>query len=318
MAVTLPLIESSVAAIVVVPRLRAVASPLAVMLAMPVFDELQVAVSVMSCVVPSENVPVAVNCCKVPSGIDGFVGVTAIEVTVAPVTVNVALAKMLPDAAVMVDDPAATPCASPGAPFTLIVATARLLELHCTEPVTFCVLPSLNVPMAANCCVVFCAIDGAAGVTDIDCRTALVTLTVTPDEMLPEVAVTVVDPSATPSAIPAAPFALMPTIEVLPDDHCTDDVITCELPSLNVPVAASCKVVPTGKEGFAGEIVSVVSAAAVIVTVVLPLTPEAVAVIVAEPNALDVAMPVPEIATAVGFEELQLAELVRSRVLWSL
>ena len=38
---------------------------------------------------PSEYVPVAVNCCVVPFGIDGFAGVTAIDTRVAGPTVKV-------------------------------------------------------------------------------------------------------------------------------------------------------------------------------------------------------------------------------------
>lgn len=149
-AVALPLTEAEAAVTVAVPRLRAVTSPLTVIEAMLVFEELHVTVPVMSCVVPSENVPVAVNCCNVPSGIDGDAGVTAIEFAVAFVTVRVALEKMLPTVAVMAELPAAMPIASPGAPFTLMPATATFPELHCTAPVMFWVLPSLKVPVAVN------------------------------------------------------------------------------------------------------------------------------------------------------------------------
>ncbi len=68
---------------------------------------------------------------------DGVVGVTAIEVKVALVTVRVVLEKTLPEAAVMMDVPAANPMARQGAPFTLMLATAGLPEVHCTEPVMF-------------------------------------------------------------------------------------------------------------------------------------------------------------------------------------
>jgi len=44
-----------------------------------VFDELQVTDGVMFCMLPSEYVPVAVNCSVVLPLIVGFVGVTAIE-----------------------------------------------------------------------------------------------------------------------------------------------------------------------------------------------------------------------------------------------
>jgi len=51
-----------VAVMVVVPTVTAVAKPLALTVATDVFDEVQVTDVVISWVVPSENVPVAVNC----------------------------------------------------------------------------------------------------------------------------------------------------------------------------------------------------------------------------------------------------------------
>ena len=273
-AVALPLTEPDAAVIVVVPRLRAVTRPLTVIEAMLVFEELHVTVPVMSCVVPSENVPVAVNCCNVPSGTEGDAGVTAIEVAVAFVTVTVALEKTPPEVAVMAVLPAATPKASPGAPFTLIPATARFPELHCTAPVMFCVLPSLKVPMAVNCVVVPCAIDIVKGVIAIDCTIALVAVTLALDEMLPEAAVTVAAPSAIAIASPDVEFALITTAEGLADVHCTEAVISFVLPSVNVPLAESCTVVPIGNDALAGVTRSAASAAALTVRVVLPVTPE--------------------------------------------
>ena len=57
-----PLTPPEVAVIVAFPDLRAVAAPLTVIEATVFGDVLQVTVLVMSWVVPSENVPVAVNC----------------------------------------------------------------------------------------------------------------------------------------------------------------------------------------------------------------------------------------------------------------
>ena len=273
-AVALPLTEPDAAVIVAVPRLRAVTRPLTVIEAMLVFEELHVTVPVMSCVVPSENVPVAVNCCNVPSGIDGDAGVTAIEFAVAFVTVRVALEKTLPELAVIAELPAAMPIARPGALFTLMPATARFPELHCTAPVMFCVLPSLKVPMAVNCVVVPCAIDVVKGVIAIDCTVALVVVTLALDEMLPEAAVIVEVPSAIAIASPNVEFALIATAEGLADVHCTEAVISLVLPSVKVPVAASCAVVPIGNDVLAGETIRAASAAAVTVRLVLPLTPE--------------------------------------------
>jgi hypothetical protein len=51
--------------------------------------ELQVTEPVRFCVELSENVPVAVNCSEVPFAIERLAAVTAIETSVADVTVSV-------------------------------------------------------------------------------------------------------------------------------------------------------------------------------------------------------------------------------------
>jgi len=182
--------------IVTVPRLAADASPLTVIDTTLFFDELQVTVFVMFCVVPSENVPVAVNCCTVPSGMDAFTGVTAIETKVALVTVKMALEEMLPELAVIVELPADNPIASPGTPFTLMLATERFPDVHCTDPVTFCVLPSVKVPIAVNCRVVLCAIDALAGETASETRAGAVTVRLAPPLTPEYAALMVAEPSA--------------------------------------------------------------------------------------------------------------------------
>ena len=87
----------------------------------PTFDELHVTEPVRFCVVPSVNVPVAVNCCVRPFATEGFVGDTAIDVTTAVVTVSVAVPFTLPDVAVIVVDPVLSVDARP---VDAIVATA--------------------------------------------------------------------------------------------------------------------------------------------------------------------------------------------------
>ncbi len=59
-----------------------VASPVLLIVATLVFDELQVTELVRSPVLPSVNVPVAMNCCVVPSGIERLLGVTLMEASV--------------------------------------------------------------------------------------------------------------------------------------------------------------------------------------------------------------------------------------------
>ncbi len=67
-------------------------------------------------------------------------GVTAIETSVAALTVNVVVAETLPDAAVIVSEPAATDAASPLEPAALLtVATVVFEELQTTTEVRFCV-----------------------------------------------------------------------------------------------------------------------------------------------------------------------------------
>jgi hypothetical protein len=78
-----------------------------------------------------------VYCCvPVPAAIEAVAGVTAIEdsVGVALVTVSAAVPEILPDVAVMVDEPAATPVARPALE---IVAAAVLLLDQVTVEVQF-------------------------------------------------------------------------------------------------------------------------------------------------------------------------------------
>ena len=65
--VVLPVIPLSVAEMLVLPALTAVASPALVMVATPVFEEAQVTEPVRFWVLPSEYVPVAVNCWVAPN-----------------------------------------------------------------------------------------------------------------------------------------------------------------------------------------------------------------------------------------------------------
>lgn len=87
--VVVPETSPNVAVIVGVPGVIAVAMPLGSTVVIELSDEFQVTCFVRSWVVLSENVPVAVNCCVVPAATLGLVGVTAIEVSRADVTVRV-------------------------------------------------------------------------------------------------------------------------------------------------------------------------------------------------------------------------------------
>jgi len=100
-----PWIVPEVAAIVVVPGARLVASPPLLTVAIVVADEVQVAVLVRFCVVPLLYVPVAVNCCFSPAGTDGDAGASVIVVNTRGVTVSVADPWIVPDVAVIVTVP---------------------------------------------------------------------------------------------------------------------------------------------------------------------------------------------------------------------
>jgi hypothetical protein len=77
--IVLPVMPLSVAEMVEVPRVAAVASPVVLIVATLVFDEAHVTEPVMFWVLLSEYVPVAVNCCVAPTWIVGVTGVTAMD-----------------------------------------------------------------------------------------------------------------------------------------------------------------------------------------------------------------------------------------------
>src|SRR5262252_8300279 len=102
------------------------------MVATLVCDEFQVTLAVMSCIVASVYVPVAANCCGMPSGTLGMAGVTAIETSAAAVTVRFVEPDTLPEVAVTAVLPTETLVASPEA-FTIATAGVPLTQV--TAPV---------------------------------------------------------------------------------------------------------------------------------------------------------------------------------------
>ena len=68
------LLPLSVAVMVVLPRATAVAKPLASIVATAGFEEVQVAVEVISRVLPSPKIPLAENCCVPVGRIEAFSG----------------------------------------------------------------------------------------------------------------------------------------------------------------------------------------------------------------------------------------------------
>jgi hypothetical protein len=137
-----------VAVIVVDPAPREVASPcepIALeMNATEPFEELHVTVDVRFCVVPSDNIPVAMNCSVMPMMMVGLDGVTVIATSTGAVTVSIAEFEVTPEkAAVIVVVPVARDVASPLVPAALLtVAICMFDDIQVAAAVRFCVVPS--------------------------------------------------------------------------------------------------------------------------------------------------------------------------------
>ena len=117
------------------PIASPVARPVALTLAEASVELAHVAVFVKFCVVPSLNVPVAVNWRLVPFAIEELLVLMLIVCRVAGVIASAKLLDVIPVwLAVMLLEPAPTPDASPAA---LTLAAAVLDELHVAEVVMF-------------------------------------------------------------------------------------------------------------------------------------------------------------------------------------
>ena len=81
---------------------------------------------------------------------DGLPGVTSIDTKVEFVTISVVEPLTLPDVAETVADPIVS---AEARPVVETVATAVFADAQAAEVVRFCVVPSVKVPVAVNCCV---------------------------------------------------------------------------------------------------------------------------------------------------------------------
>jgi len=79
-------------------------------------------------------------------------------------------------------------------PPLLTVATPVADEDHWAVLVRFCVLPLLYFPVAVNCWLLPAATEGAVGVTEIEVKTAAVTVNAAEPLIVPDVAVMVAVP----------------------------------------------------------------------------------------------------------------------------
>jgi hypothetical protein len=245
-SLVLPEMLPEVAKIMDEPAPMLVASPFTSTVAVEVVSDDQITEDVMFVDVPSEYEPIAVNWIVNPAGMDGFIGVTAMDCSVAAVTVSVVFPDALPEVAMMTDDPTATPVAIP---LTATVAAEVVADDHVTDDVIFREVPSEYLPVAVNWSISPAGMDGFRGVTVIDCSVAAVTVSVVLPEMPSEVALMTDDPTLT---LEARPVAETVATEVVPDDQVAEDEIFREVPSEYVPIAVNWVFNPTGIDGLAG------------------------------------------------------------------
>src|SRR5947199_349429 len=126
---------------------------------------------------------------------------TVIDCSVAALTARAKLFEVIPlCAAVTLLLPIPEPVAKPVA---LMFTVAGLEEHEMELLVRFCVLPSLNVPVAVNCSAVPLAMEAFGPLIAIDCRVAAVTAKAKMFEVMPLcVAVMLLEPTATPVSRP--------------------------------------------------------------------------------------------------------------------
>ena len=91
-----PEIETDFAVIVVVPEVPLTATPLAPIVATEGVEDIHDTEVVMTLVVPSVYVPVAMNCWDVPRAIEADAGEIAMDTSAAPATVSAAGALVKP------------------------------------------------------------------------------------------------------------------------------------------------------------------------------------------------------------------------------
>jgi len=201
-----------------------------------VLEEFHVAELVMFWVVPSLKVPVAVNCSVVPLAIDGLGPLIVMDCSVAAVIASAKILEVIPPwVAVMLLDPTAAAVSKP--PDATVAAGEE--EVQVTEPVRFCVVPSLNVPVAVSCSVVPLAIEEFGALIMMDCSvtTPAVTVSEKPLEVIPFWdAVITLDPAPTPVPMPPA---LMLATARFEEFQVAELVKSCVVPSVNVPVAVN-------------------------------------------------------------------------------
>jgi hypothetical protein len=233
----------------------------------------------------------------------GAAGVTAIESSVPVPTVRVVVPVTPDEDAEIETVPPFLPCAIPVERMEAIFGFEDFHEMPARFVAT---LPSLNVPLAVNFIDVPLSILGFAGLTVIETKCAVETVSVVEPLTDPKAAVMVLFPVAT---LVARPRALIVATADEDELQSTDAVRSCVLESLNVPVAVNCFVVPTAMLPLAGVTTIETSVAAVTVSDAVPLTDPEVAVIVAVPVPTPAASPFWSMLTIDDDDELQVTDI---------
>jgi hypothetical protein len=169
------------------------------------------------------------------------------------------------------------------------------------------VLPSLYVPVATRGSVVPIANDALAGVTAMETSTACPTFSVAVPLTKPDVAVMTAVPTPSPLATP--PPAMLATVE--DEVQVTELVRSCALPSLYVPVAVNCWLVPLAIDALPGLTDIDTNTGDVTAKLVEPVIVPEVAVIIVLPGLTLVASPLLLTVAIVVADEVQVAVLVR-------
>ena len=199
----------------------------------------------------------------------------------------------------------------------LMVAMDLFADFQVTWVVRSWLEPSEKLPVAVYCTGAPTAIVAVPGVIVMDMRVAAVTVSVVVFVTDPSAAVIVVEPTVIAVASPLEPAVLLIVATALFDEvHTTDAVMSWVVPSLNVPVAVNCSVVPIAIWAATGDMLIDVSVAGVTVRVDNPNTPSNHAVMIVVPDATGMANPLEPaalliVATPV-FDEVQVTSGVRS------
>src|SRR5208282_1670873 len=186
--------------------------------------------------------------------------------------------KPLPSARIVV----APTCPAVTSPPLLTLAMPGCVELHATNPVRLCVVPSLKVAIACSWRLLPTDMNTVAGVMFKPTTAARVTVRFAVPVTDPAVALMLVVPiDQLDAKPPAAIIATYGSDEL----HVTVEVRCFVLPSVYFPVAENCNDSPSGTVPFAGVTAMDTSAGGPTVAVVEPHTEPAHALTVAVPPA---------------------------------